>query len=84
LVPVDYLFSGFRCLNLVKQNFEHFNGFRITLIRPRYPLKFGVYLKTSLKEYEHFVAHIVDTGAGSETVSYEIPVSLMVNDNIKN
>jgi hypothetical protein len=47
-------------------------------------LKFGVYLKTSLKEYEHFVAHIVDTGAGSETVSYEIPVSLMVNDNIKN
>jgi len=52
------------------------------MLRPNFPVKFGVYLKTSLKEYEHFVAHIVDTSAEAEIVQYEIPVQLMVNNNI--
>lgn len=83
LLPIDYLFSGIRCLNLVQKSFEYFNGFRIVMLRPNHPIKFGVYIQTSLKEYEHFVGHIVDTEGSSEWVSYEIPLSLMINNNIQ-
>ena len=34
LVPINFMFSGFQCLNLVQRNFEWFNGFRITMRRP--------------------------------------------------
>ena len=45
---------------MVTTDFEFFNGFRITMEQPNYPVKFGLYLETGLKEYEHFVAHILD------------------------
>ena len=61
LMPIDYMFGGFQCINLVTKDFDYFNGFRITMRRPEYPCKFGIYLSTNLKEYEHFVAHLVDT-----------------------
>jgi len=44
------------------------------MLRPKYTVKYGVFLKTSLKEYEHFVAHIVDTSTEGGIVQYEIPV----------
>lgn len=87
LLPIDYVFSGFRCINLVQKSYEYFNGFRIVMIKPKYPVKFGVYIQTNLKEYEHFVGHIVDVAGPSEPqsewVSYEIPISLMINNNIE-
>jgi hypothetical protein len=83
LLPIDYVFSGFRCINLVQRNFEYFNGFRIVMVRPTYPVKFGVYIQTSLKEFEHFSAHIVDVEGPQELVSYEIPLNLMINSNIE-
>lgn len=55
------------------------------MAKPMFPVKFGLFLKTSLKEYEHFVAHIVDTsGVDNEITQYEIPIALMVNNNIRN
>ena len=89
LLQIDYMFCGFRCINLMQKNFEYFNGFRVVMRRPQHPVKLGVYLETSLKEYEHFVAHIVDTTKpldplSEEWVSYEIPINLMVNNNIQN
>ena len=57
------------------------------MIKPKYLVKFGVYIQTNLKEFEHFVGHIVDiadpTESQSEWVSYEIPISLMINNNIE-
>jgi hypothetical protein len=83
LVPIDHMFSGFKCMNIVKHNYDYFNGFRITMRRPIYPCKFGIYMQTNLKEYEHYVGHILDTGPSSpEFVEYEIPVKLMVHDLI--
>jgi len=61
LVKINYMFCGFRCINLIQKNFEYFNGFRVVMRRPTHPMKLGVYIQTSLREYEHFVAHIVDT-----------------------
>jgi hypothetical protein len=83
LLQIDYMFCGFRCLNLIQKNYEYFNGFRIQMRQPKHPVKFGVYVSTSLKEYEHFVAHIVDTGDSNELRTYEIPINLMVNNNIE-
>ena len=82
------MFSGWSCINLITKEFDYFNGFRITMRRPEYPCKFGVYLATNLKEYEHFVAHLVDvapTVEGEEApfVEYEIPVRLMVHNVIR-
>ncbi len=51
--------------------------------QPLYPLKFGVYIKTSLKEFEHFTGLILDTGDSGKLVSYELPINLMINDNIQ-
>ena len=84
LVPIDYMFCGYRCINLIQKSFDYFNGFRILMKRPKHPLKFGVYIQTNLKEYEHFVAHIVDTDFqnNDEWVSYEIPLNLMINNNV--
>ena len=68
----------------MKKSYDLFNGFRVVMRRPQHPVKLGVYIETSLKEYEHFVAHIVDTGTDEEWVSYEIPINLMINNNIQN
>lgn len=85
------MFSGFECLNLVKQQFDYFNGFRITMRKPAYPCKFGVHINTAIKEYEHFVGHLLDTSTttgdansqSNEWVEYELPLNLMVNNQIK-
>ena len=70
-------------MNIVKSNYDNFNGFRITMRRPAYPVKFGIYLMTNLREYEHFVGHILDTGENSqEFIEYEIPLRLMVHNLI--
>ena len=61
LIKLDHMFSGFRCINLVKTWFDNCNGFRIKMRRPTYPVKFGVYLQTNLKEYEHYTAYLLDT-----------------------
>ena len=60
LVPIDYMFSGFECVNLVQSHFDWYNGFRITMRRPTHPCKFGVYVVTSISEVEHFCGHLID------------------------
>ena len=89
LVPIDYMFCGFQCINLVKLNYDYFNGFRITMEKPQYPCKFGAHIQTSLKEYEHYAGHLVDTtprphssASGIEWVEYEIPIWLMMQSTI--
>ena len=85
LLPIDYMFSGFQCLNLVRKNFEFFNGFRITMRKPSFPCKLGVHINTGISEFEHFVGHLadIDDSSNKDWVSYEIPISLMVNNYIK-
>lgn len=61
--------------------------------RPAYPCKFGVHVNTAIKEYEHFVGHLVDTPAptgdeqlateSGDWIQYELPLNLMVNNQIK-
>jgi hypothetical protein len=56
------------------------------MIKPKYPVKFGVFIQTNLKEYEHFVGHIVDVAGPADSpewVSYELPLNLMINNNIE-
>lgn len=60
LVPIDYMFSGFKCHHLVKKDYDWFNGFRITMRRPPLACKFGAYIVTSFSEVEHYSGHIVD------------------------
>ena len=86
LVPINYMYCGFTCLSLVRQQFDVYNGFRITMRKPRYPCKFGVHLNTAIREFEHFVGHLVDTDPSAEEgewVEYEIPINRMVNSQIK-
>ena len=57
------------------------------MVQPIYPVKFGVYLETSLREYEHFVAHILDVAPSPENrrlITYEVPLGLMVHNRIEN
>jgi hypothetical protein len=87
-MPIDYMFGGFSSINLVTKDFDYFNGFRITMRQPEYPCKLGVFLSTNLKEYEHFVAHLVDVappveGQEAPFVEYEIPLRLMVHNVIR-
>ena len=58
--------------------------------QPSHSCKFGVHLNTGIREYEHFVAHLVDTTPETintdkpqEWVEYEIPIWLMVNNYIQ-
>lgn len=71
-------------MNLVRQQFDFFNGFRVTMRPPSVPCKFGVYINTAINEYEHFVGHLVDTETErkSDWVQYEVPLNLMVNNNV--
>lgn len=84
LVPIDYMFGGFQCLDLVRRNFDNFNGIRITMRQPQHPLKFGIYMQTSMREYEHFVGHVVDTHPepSEEWVQYELPFNLMMHSSV--
>jgi hypothetical protein len=77
------MFGGFRCINLVLKQYEYFNGFRITMMQPTFPVKFGCWLETNLKEYEHFVGHIVDTTSEPRLMTYELPISSMMNNAIQ-
>lgn len=52
------MFSGFRNVNLFLSKFENFNGIRIVMKPPQHPVKLGMYLRTGMKEYEHFVVFI--------------------------
>ena len=55
LTQVDHMFVGFKCLDLIKQSFENFNGVRITMKPPAHPCKVGLHVQTSFKEFELFV-----------------------------
>lgn len=61
LLPIDYMFGGFRCDTLFKNNFDGYNGFRIKMRKPMLPCKFGVTLTAGLSEYEMYTGHILDT-----------------------
>ena len=63
LLHIDYMFSGLECLSLVKSHFDYYNGFRITMRPPVYPCKLGVHVNTSIREFEHFIGHLVDTNS---------------------
>ena len=82
------MFCGFQCINLAKINYDYFNGFRIVMEKPQYPCKFGAHLQTNLKEYEHYVGHLVDVhpeskpADGIQWVEYEIPIWLMMHNRI--
>ena len=60
--------------------------------KPVYPCKFGLYLKTGMNDYDHYVAHIVDIDSRPRQsipddepyVEYEIPIELMIHDSINN
>ena len=54
LLPIDYMFFGFRSLSLLQGTFMYFNGLRITMKPPSYPCKLGIYVQVSVKEYEHY------------------------------
>ena len=59
LLPIDYLFFGFRSLSLFQTEFMYFNGLRITMKPPSHPCKLGLYLATNFKEYEHYTVNSV-------------------------
>ena len=58
--------------------------------QPVYPCKVGVVLKTGLREYDHYVGHILDVDqrpreevpAEEPYVEYEMPINIMVHDTI--
>lgn len=54
LVPLDYMFFGFKSVSLFQTNFMYFNGIRIVMKPPMHPCKLGLYLNVNLKEYEHY------------------------------
>ena len=74
------------------QQFENWNGLKLTMRRPIYPCKVGLYLKTGMNDYDHYVGHILDVDTrprkeipGEEPfVEYEIPIEMMVHDSITN
>lgn len=80
------MFSGFQCIDLIRKQFDYYNGFRILMRKPTYPCKLGVHVCTNLNEYEYFVGHLIDIDSSDNPeawVEYEIPISLMVNNYIK-
>jgi len=54
LLPIDYMFFGFKSLSLFQSNFLYFNGLRIIMKPPSHPSKLGVYIEVNVKEYEHY------------------------------
>ena len=86
LLPIDYMFCGFHCTDLVRKEFNYFNGIRVLMRKPTHPCKIGVYINTALSEYEYFVGHVVDIDPSPDPlawVEYEIPINLMINNYIK-
>ena len=55
LLPIDYMFMGFKSLNLYHSNFLYFNSLRVTMRPPPHPCKLGLFIKVNIKEYEHYV-----------------------------
>lgn len=57
-----------------------------------YPCKVGLILKTGMREYDHYVGHILDVDVRSreeipaeeQYVEYEMPIELMIHDTIQN
>jgi hypothetical protein len=82
-LPTNILFCGFQNIYLIKQEFDHYNGIRITMRPPKHPCKVGIHLKVSIaNEHELFVGHIMDTNNPnpSEFQKYELPISLLHQD----
>ena len=55
--------------------------------QPSYPVRFGGYFNTNLRENEHFIGHLLDTrgesdGVSGDWVQYEIPIPLMINNAV--
>jgi len=84
LLPIDYMFAGFKCQDLVQHKFTYFNGFRVTMRPPALPCRFGIVIEHSLRNFDYFQAHIIDTNNQEKEsfISYEIPVRLMVNAKV--
>jgi hypothetical protein len=59
--------------------------------KPIYPCKIGLYLKTGLNDYSHYVGHVLDVDTRPRQsipqeepyVEYEIPIMMMVHDSIE-
>ena len=54
LLPIDYLFSGFKSTHLAKYEYNDFNGVRITMRPPAHPVKLGIIFIVSFREAEKF------------------------------
>jgi hypothetical protein len=54
------MFAGFTNKHLFISNISDFNSIRITMKPPMYPAKLGMFLAVSIREYEHFVGHLLD------------------------
>ena len=97
LLPIDYMYFGFKSIDLFISNFMYFNGLRIIMKPPCHPCKLGLYLGVNFKEYEHytvsfqtyylwyFKGHLLDTlnRSDKQFQSYEIPITLLMNDRIR-
>ena len=60
LLPIDYLFLGFKSTSLFQSSFLYFNGLRILMKPPMHPCKLGLHIEVNFKEYEHYVGHLLD------------------------
>jgi hypothetical protein len=59
LLPIDYMFFGFKSLGLFQNNFLYFNGLRIVMKPPQHPCKLGLYISVNIKEYEHYTVIVM-------------------------
>ena len=78
-MPTSILFGGFKHMHLFKKEFYLYNGLRVTMRPPSYPIKLGLHIKVNFgSEYELFVGSLLDTGNRSDDfVQYEIPIGLL-------
>ena len=66
-------------MHLFKKEFYLYNGLRITMRPPRYPVKLGLHIKVNFgSEHELFVGSLLDTGnPRDDFVEYELPIGLL-------
>lgn len=66
-------------MHLFKKEFYLYNGLRVTMRPPSYPVKLGLHIKVNFgSEYELFVGSLLDTSNRSDDfVQYEIPIGLL-------
>ena len=84
-LPDKLLFCGFQNNYMVKQEYDGFNGLKITMRPPPYPCKVGLHVRVSIgNEHEEYVGHILDTQSESpdKWQDYELPLSLLHQDQI--